>query len=81
DKRQFEELTGIELPEGEFSTVGGFVFTELGRLPSVGEKVITPEAVFIVEEVQRRRITKVRVVLRPSPEQEFSTDKTQQVGT
>jgi CBS domain containing-hemolysin-like protein len=81
DRRQFEELTGIELPEGEFSTVGGFVFTELGRLPSVGEKVTTPEAVFIVEEVQRRRITKVRVVLRPLPEQEFTTDKTQQVET
>ncbi len=81
DKRQFEELTGVELPEGEFSTVGGFVFTELGRLPSVGEKVTTPEAVFIVEEVQRRRITKVRVILRSSLEQEVSTDKTQQVET
>ncbi len=68
DRRQFEELTGIELPEGEFSTVGGFVFTRLGRLPAIGEKVTTDEAVFIVEEVQRRRITKVRVLLRASPD-------------
>lgn len=75
NRRQFKELTGIELPEGEFNTVGGFVFTELGRLPTVGEKVTTPEALFIVEEVQRRRITKVRVILRrqfdhePNPNQ------------
>ncbi len=68
DRRQFKELTGIELPEGEFSTVGGFVFTRLGRLPTIGEKVTTDEAVFIVEEVQRRRITKVRVLLRSSPD-------------
>jgi len=76
DKRQFEELTGIELPEGEFSTVGGFVFTELGRLPAVGEKVVTPDAIFIVEEIQRRRITKVRVILRAQPEQEQLPDRT-----
>lgn len=75
DRRQFEELTGIELPEGEFSTVGGFVFTELGRLPAIGEKVVTPEALFIVEEVQRRRITKVRVILRPQLEQETLPDQ------
>lgn len=64
DIRQFEELTGIELPDGEFSTVGGFVFTKMGRLPAPGEKVVMPETLFIVEEIQKRRITKVRVVLR-----------------
>jgi len=69
DRRQFEELTGVELPEGEFSTVGGFVFTALGRLPSVGEKVVTDDSLFIVEEIQRRRITKVRVILRGQTEQ------------
>lgn len=74
DKRQFEELTGIELPEGEFSTVGGFVFTGLGRLPNIGEKVVTKEALFIVDEVQKRRITKVRVVLRPPSEPTADTN-------
>jgi Mg2+/Co2+ transporter CorC len=39
--------------------------TALGHLPTVGEQVTTPLATFVVEEVQRRRITKVRVVLRP----------------
>lgn len=79
DRRQFEELTGIELPEGEFSTVGGFVFTALGRLPSIGEKVVTPEALFIVEEIQRRRITKIRVVLKEQAEQEQLPDRTADV--
>lgn len=64
DRRQFEEAVGVELPEGEFNTVGGFILTTLGRLPAVGEQVTTPFATFIVEEVQRRRITKVRVQLQ-----------------
>lgn len=79
NRRQFKELTGIELPEGEFNTVGGFVFTELGRLPTIGEKVTTPEALFIVEEVQRRRITKVRVILRRQFDQEPNPNQPQQV--
>lgn len=79
DKRQFEDLTGIELPEGEFSTVGGFVFTALGRLPSVGEKAVTPNALFIVEEIQRRRITKIRVILREQTDQEQLLDQTADV--
>lgn len=66
DRRQFEEAVGVELPEGEFNTVGGFILTTLGRLPVVGDQVTTPFATFIVEEVQRRRITKVRVKLHPT---------------
>jgi CBS domain containing-hemolysin-like protein len=65
DRRQFEEFLGVELPDGDFNTIGGFVLTALGHLPTVGEQVTTPLATFVVEEVQRRRITKVRVVLRP----------------
>ncbi|MCS7223315.1 MAG: hemolysin family protein [Armatimonadetes bacterium] len=67
DRRQFEEQTGISLPEGEFATVGGFVFNQIGRLPAPGEKVVTPQALFIVEEVQKRRLSRLRVLIR-SPE-------------
>ncbi|MCS7264486.1 MAG: hemolysin family protein [Armatimonadetes bacterium] len=81
DRRQFEELTAIDLPEGDFSTVGGFVFSALGRLPSIGEKVVTPDAIFIVEEIQRRRITKVRIILRSQLEKEQFHDQTADVET
>jgi CBS domain containing-hemolysin-like protein len=74
DRRQFEEAVGIELPEGEFSTVGGFIMTALGRLPSVGDRITTPDAAFVVEEVQRRRVTKVRVELLPVTQKVPSSD-------
>src|SRR3954452_8238753 len=35
----FEDRTGIELPEGPYETVAGFVINELGRLPDVGDSV------------------------------------------
>lgn len=69
DRRQFEELTGISLPEGEFATVGGFVFDRLGRLPTPGDKVVTPQALFIVEEIQKRRLSRLRILLRSVDQQ------------
>ena len=53
----------LELPEDEdFDTIGGFVFSELGRVPMVGESIIWNDAVKVtVLEATRRRIDRVRV--------------------
>ncbi|KPJ48751.1 MAG: hypothetical protein AMJ38_04600 [Dehalococcoidia bacterium DG_22] len=34
-----QELFGVEVEEGDFDTVGGFVFNHLGKMPSVGEEI------------------------------------------
>jgi len=54
---------GVELPEdGDFDTIGGFVFTEFGRVPSVGESLLWNEMLKItVLEATRRRIDLVRI--------------------
>lgn len=54
---------GLELPEdGDFDTIGGFVFTEMGRVPQPGETVIWQNKVKIsVLEASKRRIDRVRV--------------------
>ncbi|MCA9258087.1 MAG: HlyC/CorC family transporter, partial [Planctomycetales bacterium] len=53
----------IELPEdGDFDTIAGFVFTQLGRIPNVGEAVVWQDKVRVcVLEVTRRRIERVRI--------------------
>lgn len=53
---RFEEISGMSLPPGPFTTVAGFVMTELGRIAHPGDRVTTSEAVFIVVEVEDRRI-------------------------
>ena len=62
DIDDFTEETGIALPDGEYHTVGGFVFHELGRLPQTGDLVEFDGHRFEVGEMDGRRISEVLVV-------------------
>jgi CBS domain containing-hemolysin-like protein len=65
DVEDFVEETGIPLPAGSYHTVGGFVFHELGRLPKEGDTIRHEGRRFVVEEVDGRRISEIRVVADP----------------
>ncbi len=58
----------LNLPEEEreYDTIGGFVFTELGKAPSVGNTVRYENLVMSVERILRRRITRVKIVKLPT---------------
>jgi CBS domain containing-hemolysin-like protein len=56
---------GVQIePEG-FETVGGYLLTRVGRVPSVGEAFDIDEVRVEVLEAERRRIHKVRFRRRP----------------
>jgi putative hemolysin len=58
---EVHDRLGVEIePEG-FETVGGYVLTRVGRVPSVGEKFELDGLVVEVLEAERRRIHKVRL--------------------
>ncbi len=57
----FRDRTGLELPEGPYETVAGFIINELGRLPSVEETVESLGHRFQVTELDGRRIARVRL--------------------
>ncbi|MCB9668221.1 MAG: HlyC/CorC family transporter [Alphaproteobacteria bacterium] len=61
DLEDFQEETGIELPEGEYHTVGGFVFHCFGRLPNPGEAVDACGMRFLVKRMDGRRISEVEI--------------------
>ncbi len=64
----FGEIVGVRLEGEGFETVGGLVYTLLGRVPEVGEEVTTGGLSLRVERLAGRRIQKLRVVrLQPSP--------------
>ena len=69
DVDDFHDETGIELPEGDYHTLGGFVFHELGRLPRKGDTVSWGEHRFVVAKMEGRRIAEV-VVRSPMADQE-----------
>ncbi|MFT7518384.1 MAG: putative hemolysin [Kiritimatiellia bacterium] len=68
DLEDFGEETAIILPEGEYHTVGGFIYHELGRLPEVGDSVQAPNALLTVETMEGRQIGIIRVYKATNPE-------------
>jgi CBS domain containing-hemolysin-like protein len=70
---EVRDRLGVEIEREGFETVGGFLLSHLGRMPYVGERFDVDELSVEVLEVERRRITKVRV--RHREETEDSTEK------
>lgn len=57
--QDFEETTGIRLPESASDTVAGFVIERLGRLAQVGDTVQLDGATLQVTAMDRRRISEL----------------------
>lgn len=53
------DLTGIELPAGEYDTLAGFVLDQLGEIPAVGASFTADQGRFTVTEMVRRRVATV----------------------
>ena len=58
---EFAEQTGVELPEGPYETVAGYVLAVLGHLPGEGESVEVSGRKLAVTRLDGRRIARVRV--------------------
>jgi putative hemolysin len=58
---EFTEQTGVELPDGPYETVAGYVMSALGRVPKMGDAVEAPGVRLKVSGMDGRRIEKVRV--------------------
>jgi putative hemolysin len=57
------ERFGLSVPDEDYTTIGGFVFGVLGRLPVAGDRVVAGGAVFTVREMDGRRIETLAVDL------------------
>ncbi|HSJ58753.1 MAG TPA: hemolysin family protein [Anaerolineae bacterium] len=61
DLDDLNRLMDVSLPTEESDTLGGFIYSELGKVPVVGDQVSYNNLDFRVESVAGRRIKKVRV--------------------
>jgi putative hemolysin len=59
------EETGIEIPDGPYETVAGFVLDRLGRMPIVGDEISEGKVTLSVLALDGRRISRVQI--RPAP--------------
>ncbi len=56
------EVLGVELPEGDWDTIGGLLFAQLGHVPAKGESVEVEGVRLFADQVKGRRIERVRVM-------------------
>jgi putative hemolysin len=62
------ELIDLELPEGPYETVAGFIMAEIGELPEIDQTVEVLGHRLTVLEVENRRATKVKIEVLPEAE-------------
>jgi CBS domain containing-hemolysin-like protein len=55
----------LRIPEGDWSTLGGYAFAMLGRLPRVGDRAPFPGGELEVVAMEGRRVAALRVHKRP----------------
>ena len=63
---ELASVTGLQVPNDAYDTVGGWVLDLFGRVPNKGERKATSDAVVTVEKVERTRVLEVLVTL-PNP--------------
>lgn len=61
DIEELEDYLKVELPEGKFESVGGFVMSLLGKVPVTNEKLIFEDLEMVIEAANSRKIDKIRI--------------------
>jgi CBS domain containing-hemolysin-like protein len=56
------EETNLNLPVGDFDTLGGFVFDLFGKIPVKNEKTIYKDYQFIIQEMDGHKINSIKIV-------------------
>jgi CBS domain containing-hemolysin-like protein len=62
DLDDFNDIMDSNLPSEEADTLGGYIYSRLGRVPDPGEQVKQDGLLLTVEQVSSRRIRKVRAI-------------------
>ncbi len=66
DLDDFNDIMGTELPNSEADTLGGLIYSRIGRVPTAGDHVEIDGLQLTVEQVSGQRIRKVRAQ-KPAP--------------
>jgi putative hemolysin len=64
DIGEINDILGTHMPEEEFDTISGMLLSHLGKMPEVGDEVTIGNLYFRIEEVDDKRISKIRIERR-----------------
>lgn len=57
------DLLELQIDDSEYDTLGGYIYTEMGHVPHVGETLVREAFTLTVSAIEGRRIRKVRFLL------------------
>ena len=59
---ELKKILNVNVPEGDYETLSGYLLEELGRLPKEGENVVieTKDVTYKIEEYEEKRIMWVK---------------------
>ncbi len=57
----------LNIPEGNYETLAGYITSQLGYIPNKGEKLMIRNARIIITKSSRKKIEQVRIVKTKSP--------------
>jgi putative hemolysin len=77
DLDDVNQIADSKLPKDTSETLGGFIYSQLGRVPSPGDTVVAGGLTLTVEEVHGRRIRKVGARRAANDNVETENDGTQ----
>jgi CBS domain containing-hemolysin-like protein len=77
---ELNERFALDIPEDDATTLGGYVFGVLGRLPQPGDRVIAGGAVFTVREMDGRKIDTLAVDLHSAGDRRAHEREPQSAG-
>lgn len=61
EREHLESKVGLDLPDGDFETVAGFILTQTGRIPKAGEQVEAQGHLLTVNKANERAIQEVHI--------------------
>ncbi|KQU60078.1 hypothetical protein ASG66_10410 [Bacillus sp. Leaf406] len=71
---QFSTLFELDEPETTYHTLGGWVAERFGEIPAVGNQFSYEKLTVVIEDVENRRIKKLKVEVNEISEEETHTD-------
>ena len=61
DWEDFNTKFGNMIPQGEYETLGGYIISQLGRIPNQGEYLFLPIGQVVVKKGSSRQIHQVKI--------------------
>ncbi len=67
---ELSEFFNVKIEDEDVDTIGGFVVKQLGRLAEINDTVVYENLEFVVKEISKTRITKLRINIIPKASSE-----------